>query len=223
MVLADGCNVDIVFLALLHHTLTEEQAANPYTLRRITMSFSLVSQLIVIVVLVCCSADAFIAQTSSSRQSTQVAATTQSRRNMLGALVAGAAALATCSQPAQATYSAYTNREKDWETRNKEGNVNYSSAKSLRSQLREIAPMNSEGSKVFCPNGPSANVSPLMENKCSDALAMPSVYGRTQDTVGNSVPGFAGGRYPSNMVGNGSGSINDLGGFPAYQRDVRNK
>lgn len=184
------------------------------------MSVSLVSQLIVIVALVCCSADAFMAQssTSSSRQSTELAAL--SRRNMFGALVAGAATLATSSQPAQASYSAYANREKDWEVRTKEGQVEYSTAKSLRSQLREIVPANSEGSKLFCPNGPSSNVSPLMENKCGDALAMPSVYGRTQDTVGNSIPGFSGGRYPSSMVGSG-GNVNELGGFPAYQRDVR--
>ena len=44
--------------------------------------------------------------------------------------------------------------------------IKYSSSRDLRAQLREIAPMNSEGSKIFCPNGPSANVSPLMENKC---------------------------------------------------------
>ena len=50
--------------------------------------------------------------------------------------------------------------------------------------------MNDEGSKIFCPNGPSAAVSPLMENKCGDRQAMPSVYGRTQDTMGNSIPGF---------------------------------
>jgi len=28
-----------------------------------------------------------------------------------------------------------------------------------------------------------------MENKCGDRLALPSVYGRTQDVVGNSIPG----------------------------------
>ena len=33
-------------------------------------------------------------------------------------------------------------------------------------------------------------VSPLMENKCGDRMAMPSVYGRADDAMGNSVPGF---------------------------------
>jgi hypothetical protein len=46
-------------------------------------------------------------------------------------------------------------------------------------------------SKIFCPNGPSAAVTPLMENKCGERLATPSVYGRTQDIVGNSIPGFS--------------------------------
>ena len=58
--------------------------------------------------------------------------------------------------------------------------------------------MNSEGSKIFCPNGPSAAVSPLMENKCGDRLALPSVYGRTDDVLGNSIPGF-GGANPSTL------------------------
>lgn len=50
--------------------------------------------------------------------------------------------------------------------------IKISSARELRAQLREIAPMNSEGSKIFCPNGPSANVSPLMENKCGGTFAI---------------------------------------------------
>ena len=70
--------------------------------------------------------------------------------------------------------------------------IKYSSASSLRAQLREIAPMNDEGTKIFCPNGTSAAVSPMMENKCSDRQALPSVYGRTTDSMGNSVPGFGG-------------------------------
>lgn len=183
-------------------------------------SSSLVSKLaIVVMVLVCVwqQSCAFSVQQQSTRQSTQLAATL-SRRNVLGAFVAGAATLASTAEPAEATYSAYANREKDWEARTKAGEVNYSSAKSLRAQLKEIAPMNTANSKVFCPNGPSSNVSPLMENKCSDALAMPSVYGRTEDTVGNSIPGFAGGRYPSSMVGNTAGGVDSLGGFPAYQK-----
>jgi hypothetical protein len=186
---------------------------------------SLVSQLVVVVALAsCCVSNAFTVQhqsTSSSRRDTQLDA--MSRRNVFGALVAGAATLATASQPAQATYSAYAAREQDWEARQKKGEVQYSTAKSLKAQLREIAPMNSEGSKMFCPNGPSSNVSPLMENKCSDALAIPSVYGRTEDVVGNSIPGFAGGRYPSSMTAGNTGSISETVGFPAYQRDVRSK
>jgi len=73
--------------------------------------------------------------------------------------------------------------------------IKISSASSLRAQLRDIAPMN-EGTKIFCPNGSSSAVSPLMENKCSDRLALPSVYGRSDDAMGNSVPGF-GGASPS--------------------------
>jgi len=68
--------------------------------------------------------------------------------------------------------------------------IKYSNSRELRAQLQEIAPMNSEGSKLFCPNGPSANVSPLMENKCGDRQALPSVYGRNNDIMGNSIPGF---------------------------------
>lgn len=187
---------------------------------------SLVSQLVVVVALVsCCVSNAFTVQqqSTSRRHESHTQLDAMSRRNVFGALVAGAATLATASQPAQATYSAYAAREQDWETRQKKGEVQYSTAKSLKAQLREIAPMNSEGSKLFCPNGPSSNVSPLMENKCSDALAIPSVYGRTEDVVGNSIPGFAGGRYPSSMTAGNTGSISETVGFPAYQRDVRSK
>jgi hypothetical protein len=189
---------------------------------------SLVSQLVVVVALVSCcvSSNAFTVQqqsTSSRHQSSPTQLDAMSRRNVFGALVAGAATLATSSQPAQATYSAYAAREKDWEARQKNGEVQFSSAKALKAQLREIAPMNTERSKMFCPNGPSSNVSPLMENKCSDALAIPSVYGRTEDVVGNSIPGFAGGRYPSSMTAGNTGSISETVGFPAYQRDVRSK
>ena len=53
--------------------------------------------------------------------------------------------------------------------------------------------MNDDGrSKIFCPNGTSSAVSPLMENKCGDRQALPSVFGRTDDVMGNSVPGFGG-------------------------------
>jgi len=106
------------------------------------------------------------------------------------------------SECASASYSAYTRREEDWKTREKNGEVKYSNARELRSQLREIAPMNSEGSKIFCPNGPSAAVSPLMENKCGDRMALPSVYGRNNDILGNSIPGFgsAGGVSSGNVA-----------------------
>lgn len=80
--------------------------------------------------------------------------------------------------------------------------IQFSSARDLKKQLREIAPMNSENSKVFCPNGPSSAVSPLMENKCGDRMATPSVFGRTEDIVGNSIPGFSGGKYGSGTTTN---------------------
>lgn len=128
----------------------------------------------------------------------------------------GAALVFLPSQPALATYSAYTRREQDWQERVEHGEVKVSSAKALRSQLAEIAPMNNESSKLFCPNGPSSNVSPLMENKCGDRQAMPSVYGRTEDTVGNSIPGFKGGRYPS-LSSDTSSLSAGVGGFPAYK------
>jgi len=100
----------------------------------------------------------------------------------------------TCfGQPAAASYTAYARREEDWKERAEKGEVNYSNAQQLRAQLRDIAPMNDDGrSKIFCPNGTSSAVSPLMENKCGDRQALPSVFGRTDDAMGNSVPGFGG-------------------------------
>ncbi|KAL7442795.1 hypothetical protein ACHAXH_006142 [Discostella pseudostelligera] len=95
-------------------------------------------------------------------------------------------------EPAEASYTAYTRREDDWKQRADKGEIKYSNASQLRAQLREIAPMNSEGSTIFCPNGASAAVSPLMENKCGDRQALPSVYGRKDDIMGNSIPGFGG-------------------------------
>ena len=58
-------------------------------------------------------------------------------------------------QPAQATYSAYTAREQDWEARQKSGEVKMSSARDLKAQLREIAPMNEKVGleMVFLCNG----------------------------------------------------------------------
>lgn len=124
--------------------------------------------------------------------------------------------LATTVAPsdAQATYSAYTHREEDWQQRQKTGDVQYSSASALRAQLREIAPANVSGRQLFCPNGATASVSPLMENRCGDKLALPSVYGRTEDALGNSIPGFSGGFYDSGMQF--SNAAADTGGLPSY-------
>lgn len=126
-------------------------------------------------------------------------------------------------QPASATYSAYTRREQDWQERQKNSNVQYKSAKDLRMELRQIAPMNSEKSRIFCPNGPSSNVSPLMENKCSDQLmALPSVYGRSNDIVGNSIPGFTDGRSTERYaVTSSSSTAEALGGFPSYYKSTK--
>ena len=120
-------------------------------------------------------------------------------------------------EPAAAKYSDYARREKDWQSRSESGDIKYSSARDLRAQLQEIAPMNTSNSKIFCPNGPSANVSPLMENKCGDRMATPSVYGRQNDVMGNSVPGFKDG------YGWGPGQSSSMsaavGGFPTYKEN----
>ncbi len=73
--------------------------------------------------------------------------------------------------------------------------------------------MNVSKSQVFCPNGPSAAVSPLMENKCNDQLAAPSVFGRSDDVLGNSIPG-----RNSAYIGGGAATLSaDTGGFPSYK------
>eukprot|EP00586_Coscinodiscus_wailesii_P007180 CAMPEP_0172480794 /NCGR_PEP_ID=MMETSP1066-20121228/6238_1 /TAXON_ID=671091 /ORGANISM="Coscinodiscus wailesii, Strain CCMP2513" /LENGTH=206 /DNA_ID=CAMNT_0013242477 /DNA_START=120 /DNA_END=740 /DNA_ORIENTATION=+ len=139
-----------------------------------------------------------------------------------GAFGMASIALGSMPQEASASYSAYAAREKDWQTRGEAGEIKISTARDLKAQLREIAPMNGERTAIFCPNGPSAAVSPLMENKCGDRLAAPSVYGRTTDVVGNSIPGFAGGKYPSSTPGDSS-SLNAnplVGGFPEYRAKV---
>jgi hypothetical protein len=123
--------------------------------------------------------------------------------------------LTVSAPPADASYKAYAQREQDWQERIDKGQVKISTARSLRTQLKEIAPMNDESSKIFCPNGPSSAVSPLMENKCGDRQATASVYGRTQDAAGNSVPGFSGGKYESGF-GPSTLSADSVGGFPAY-------
>lgn len=139
-----------------------------------------------------------------------------SRRQVLAGVLGTAAALCTATTPASATYSAYTNRERDWQERSGNGEIQYSTASELRNKLREIVPQNSENSRIFCPNGPSAAVSPLMENKCGDRMAAPSVYGRTDDVLGNSIPGFTSPERYVNSVPGGSTLIEAGGGFPKY-------
>jgi len=116
-------------------------------------------------------------------------------------------------QPADASYTAYTQRENDWKERSEKGEVKISNASQLRAQLREIAPMN-EGAALFCPNGASAAVTPLMENRCGDRQALPSVYGRTTDAMGNSIPGFSGA-----MSGASSSTLRAELNAQAYFRD----
>jgi hypothetical protein len=139
------------------------------------------------------------------------------RDAFLGIAAAFGAVMVANPQQANAKYSDYTRREEDWQKRQSKGEIKYSSARDLRTQLAEIVPANSEGSKVFCPNGPSSNVSPLMENKCSDLRqALPSVYGRSNDVMGNSIPGFSSGYDWSS--GGGSSISADIGGFPGYYK-----
>lgn len=159
---------------------------------------------------------AFVSQStsSSSRESTSlnVIGRREAFLGIASALVTGAVA---GTQPAEAKYSDYARREKDWEDRKKSGQIQVSSARDLRSQLAEIVPQNSEGSKIFCPNGASAAVSPLMENKCSDTrMAMPSVYGRSNDVTGNSIPGYSKGYAWG--PGESSSISASVGGFPKY-------
>lgn len=139
------------------------------------------------------------------------------RRKAFAGIAAAFATVAVVPQEASAKYSDYARREKDWEDRTSKGEVKISSARDLRAQLAEIAPMNTSGSKIFCPNGPSANVSPLMENKCSDRLAAPSVYGRSNDVMGNSIPGFKDGY--AWMPGESSSVSAAAGGFPTYKEN----
>eukprot|EP00550_Attheya_septentrionalis_P004540 CAMPEP_0198287340 /NCGR_PEP_ID=MMETSP1449-20131203/6203_1 /TAXON_ID=420275 /ORGANISM="Attheya septentrionalis, Strain CCMP2084" /LENGTH=172 /DNA_ID=CAMNT_0043985287 /DNA_START=178 /DNA_END=696 /DNA_ORIENTATION=+ len=164
-------------------------------------------------------------QTCKSSRTSALNAEASGRRTFFATAAAGLLAASAAPAPAEASYTGYTQREADWDSRVKNGEVQISSARALRSQLADIAPMNSEGSKLFCPNGEPSNVSPLMENRCGDRQATVSVYGRQQDTVGNSVPGFSGGYYPSIMSGSSSSSSDSnsnlanspmVGGFPKY-------
>eukprot|EP00534_Pseudo-nitzschia_fraudulenta_P003643 CAMPEP_0201123852 /NCGR_PEP_ID=MMETSP0850-20130426/9130_1 /ASSEMBLY_ACC=CAM_ASM_000622 /TAXON_ID=183588 /ORGANISM="Pseudo-nitzschia fraudulenta, Strain WWA7" /LENGTH=161 /DNA_ID=CAMNT_0047390949 /DNA_START=239 /DNA_END=724 /DNA_ORIENTATION=+ len=160
---------------------------------------------------------AFVAR-SSAQHSGSTSLNAVDRReaflDMASALVAGTVVVAN-PRAAEAKYSDYARREKDWDERMSKGEVNVSSAKDLRRQLAEIVPQNSEGSKIFCPNGASAAVSPLMENKCSDTLmALPSVYGRSNDATGNSIPGFSKGYAWG--PGESTSISSAVGGFPKY-------
>jgi len=145
-----------------------------------------------------------------------------SRRDIIRDLFVGSTSAAagwvvgtSLPEEAHASYTAYTQREQDWEMRAKNGDIKISTARDLRAQLREIAPMNTEKAYMFCPNGASAAVTPMMENRCSDQLAMPSVYGRTADTVGNSIPGFSKSPLKGSSISVGSLSA-ETGGFPSY-------
>jgi len=179
------------------------------TTSRLSLSVMLAAALVV------SSSQAFVAP-SGPVASSSTTALFASRRNVLYTAFGAALAFAsTTPEPASATYTGYTQREQDWEQRQKEGSVTFSNAKALRAQLKDIVPQNSEGSKIFCPNGLSSSVSPLQENKCGDRMAMPSVYGRTEDVVGNSIPGFKGGRYPPTSTGQLLST--DVGGFPSYK------
>lgn len=53
-----------------------------------------------------------------------------------------------------------------------------------------------------------------MENKCGDRMATPSVFGRQDDVLGNSIPGFKEGYFDSASSSSMSANV---GGFPAYK------
>jgi len=155
-----------------------------------------------IIIGACSFAQAFQVQqqrppTNPNQSSTSLHGTCNGRRNFLsrgaGAAMSVLVGGTILEQPAEASYTGFTQREEDWKKREEKGEIKISNARDLRSQLREIAPMNSEGSKLFCPNGSSAAVTPMMENRCGDRQALPSVYGRMDDAMGNSIPGFGGG------------------------------
>ena len=131
--------------------------------------------------------------------------------SVMGAAFGAVLTVVSSPPPAHATYSAYTHREADWQERRTKDEIKFSTAKSLRGQLAEIVPQNNERSRIFCPNGPSAAVSPLMENRCGDQLATPSVFGRTEDVLGNSIPGFADGYSFSKASGAAIGDMPEYG------------
>jgi hypothetical protein len=159
---------------------------------------------------------AFVGINKQHRPQTLINAENPSSPNRRDAVLGIAAIFSSSALPevASAKYSDFSRREQDWQARNDKGDVTYSSARQLKAQLQEIAPMNSSSSKIFCPNGPSANVSPLMENKCGDRLATPSVFGRQDDMVGNSIPGFKTGYFSE---GGSLSTSAQVGGFPSYK------
>jgi hypothetical protein len=208
---------------------------------------------------------------STTRLSAAGNSNTIDRRSLIrtvSGVAFGTVTVSSGGSEARASYSAYANREKDWQERQEKGGkilrclsrigyfavcnickcsylqdahnekqkskainriliplylctfcteIQFSSARDLKAQLREIAPMNNEKSKIFCPNGPSSNVDPMMENKCSDKIALPSVYGRSEDIVGNSIPGFQGGKYAGINSGSSTSLTAEAGGFPKYK------
>ena len=158
---------------------------------------------------------------TSSRKATKVSlldAPTTRRKILVGAAWATAAKF--LSKPAEAKYSTYARREVDWETRMEKGVIKFGTAQSVRQQLAELVPQNKPHSLKFCPNGPTTAVSPLMENKCGDWEAAPSIYGRTEDEVGNSIPGFRKG-YVHVVADRDSQRLSDQVGFPSYGPDPR--
>jgi hypothetical protein len=142
------------------------------------------------------------------------------RRNVLAG-VGLVAATTFLSKPAEAKYSTYARREVDWDTRMMKGEIKYGTAQSVRKQLAELVPQNSSRSLKFCPNGPTAAVSPLMENKCGDWQAPPSIYGRTEDVVGNSIPGFRKGYVHTTVASRDAKERLSKVGFPSYEPDSR--
>jgi hypothetical protein len=162
-------------------------------------------------------ASAFMNAASSDRPSTSLSAEQFNRRDAFMGIAALGTFLAAGAEPAEAKYSEYTHREQDWEQRQKGGEIQYSSARDLKRQLVEIAPQNAGNPGIFCPNGPSSAVSPLMENQCGDRMAIPSVYGRSNDAMGNSIPGYKSGYAWGE--GEGSSMSAAVGGFPKYKEN----
>ena len=159
---------------------------------------------------------------STTLEATKIPLTTDAPTNRRQILAGAAWATAAkfLSKPAEAKYSTYTRREVDWETRMEKGEIKYGTAQSVRKQLAELVPQNKPRSLKFCPNGPTTAVSPLMENKCGDWETPPSIFGRTEDEVGNSIPGFRKG-YVHVVADRDSQRLSEQVGFPSYGPDPR--